>query len=53
MREGKKILVQQGGGLKLGAAVATAVSARHYARTRHPEEYAAFERKLERFPLWA
>ena len=47
------MLVQHGGAMKLGAVVATAVAARQYARTRHPEEYAAFERKLERFPLWA
>ena len=53
VRAGKKMLVQHGGGMKLGAVVATAVAARQYARTRHPEEYAAFERKLERFPLWA
>ena len=53
VRAGKKMLVQHGGAMKLGAVVATAVAARQYARTRHPEEYAAFERKLERFPLWA
>ena len=34
------------GGVKLGVAVAAAVAVRHYAMHNHPEEYAAFERKI-------
>jgi|AntAceMinimDraft_11_1070367.scaffolds.fasta_scaffold143558_1 hypothetical protein len=33
-------------GVRLGAAVAAAVAARHYAMHHHPGEYAAFEKKF-------
>ena len=51
VRTGRKILVQHNGGARIGAAVALAVAARHYAAKRHPEEYAKLQKKLERFPL--
>ena len=51
VRMGSKILIQHNGGLRIGAFVAAAVAARHWAMKRHPEEYAALEKKLEKFPL--
>jgi hypothetical protein len=51
VRTGKKILVRHNGGAKLGAAVAVAVAARHYAMKHHPEEYEKLQKKLEGFPL--
>ena len=46
VRVGAKRLVMHNGGVRLGAAVAAAVAARHYAMNHHPQEYAAFERKV-------
>jgi hypothetical protein len=51
VRTGKKILVRHNGGAKVGAAVAVAVAARHYAMKHHPEEYGKLQKKLEGFPL--
>ena len=48
---GEKILVRHNGGAKVGAAVAVAVAARHYAMKHHPEEYGKLKKKLEGFPL--
>ena len=51
VRTGVKKLVMHGGGVKIGAAVAGCVAARHYAMARHPEEYAKWEAKLDELKL--
>ena len=43
--------MRHNGGAKVGAAVAVAVAARHYAMKHHPEEYGKLKKKLEGFPL--
>ena len=46
VRLGAKRLVMHNGGIRVGVVVAAAVAVRHYAMQRHPEEYAAFERRV-------